>query len=450
MSGTVDDHDPRDDLPRAAPAESRFADRYRVVKRLAGGAMGEVYEAEQVGLGRRVALKVLRRAWAGDEVSRERFRREALAAAAVRHPAVVEVYDATTDDDGAPCLVQELLEGRDLRARLQADGPLPLAESLRLLAPLCDALAMAHARGVVHRDLKPENVFLARDASGTVRPKLIDFGVARLTEHGPGLTEAGDVVGTPGYMSPEQARGAADLDARSDVWAAALLLVEMLTGRLPFRADNRNALLFEVAERDVPLDDPAIPPALRPALARALARDRALRTPDARSLLASLVEGHAWSDEPWCRALRDAHHTADLAPVALPRRVSTRSALALALGGTLALGGALALRREPAPARPPALPEALAPSARAVTLTDASVLAPVDAPSVVAADVSVDAPPAVARVVARAIARPLAVRRPAVSPPTAPAPAPAVAPPAPADPLYAPFRSPRAEHDAAP
>ena len=253
--------------------------RYRVIRAIGHGGMGTVFEAVHVGTGRAVALKLLHFRCATDGALRARFEREARAATSVAHPNVVEVLDVGTAEDGRPFLVMELLEGESLRARLDRVHRLEVGETAYIGASVLVALGAAHGSGVVHRDVKPDNVFLAHGAPRP-RVKLLDFGISKL--FGPdgmdlGMTTTGTVLGTPRYMSPEQARGRPDLDHRVDVFAAGVLLYEMLAGRRPYEADSYNALVVALVEESPPplaSLRAEVPADLRDVVAAALARDR--------------------------------------------------------------------------------------------------------------------------------------------------------------------------------
>ena len=265
--------------------------RYRVIRQLGKGGMGTVYEAENTWIKRRVALKVLDRAVAADEAFVRRFMQEAETAAQLRHPNVVDVLDLGQDArTGAVFIVYELLVGRDLRKRLRAEGPLPAAEALAVIAPVMEALVLAHARGVVHRDLKPDNIFLAETPGGVVS-KLIDFGVARVTsDEGVSLqnTHAGAAIGTPYYMSPEHWRAEEAVDARADVWSLGVVLYEVLAGERPFRGRSSGALIAKILyEAPTALAElaPDAPPALADAVMRALQKDREARHPTMQAFL---------------------------------------------------------------------------------------------------------------------------------------------------------------------
>jgi serine/threonine protein kinase len=224
--------------------------RYVVEDLLGEGGMGKVYRAKHASLGLAVAVKVMQRQERADLV--ERFEREAQLMSRVQHPNVVRVLDYGLLEDGAPCLVMEILEGESLETRLVRRVSLPWREAMVLEQGLLEGLGAIHAAGVVHRDLKPSNVFLARAEQGSEVLKLIDFGIARPMDDGAKLTRAGQILGTPEYMAPEQLLGA-PADFRSDIYTAALLLYEMLTGQLPYVTDDLSELLMRVGNPAPPV-----------------------------------------------------------------------------------------------------------------------------------------------------------------------------------------------------
>ncbi|HUB05491.1 MAG TPA: serine/threonine-protein kinase [Myxococcales bacterium] len=271
---------------------------YRILESLGEGGMGRVFTAQQQRLGKRVALKVLRPEYASSPSAIKRFFQEAKAASCIENPHIVQVFDFG-DDQGLKCcyLVMELLNGSDLARARDRDGPFPLSRSLSIIRQLGAGLAAAHARGIVHRDLKPENVFLVPDA-GSDFVKILDFGLAKLSESHFGqvsLSQQGVILGTPEYMSPEQAAGA-PVDARSDVYSLATLFYWMVAGVLPLKAETVQQLLIQRAtEPASPLPRIAssgetISPALREAVRRALERDPAKRTGGVREFVQSLEE----------------------------------------------------------------------------------------------------------------------------------------------------------------
>ena len=206
--------------------------------------MGVVWVAHSLVLGVDVAIKLIRAGRADPELA-SRMAREAQVTATLGHPAIVRVFDFGTTDRGDPFLVMELAHGETLAALLRREGKVSAVEAVRLILPIVDGLRCAHERGIVHRDIKPENVFVARDTLGRVQPKLLDFGIAMLVHHAEvsRLTQLGDVLGSPEFMSPEQARGTANVDLRTDVWALCVVLYNLVTGKLPFEIANYNALM---------------------------------------------------------------------------------------------------------------------------------------------------------------------------------------------------------------
>ncbi len=224
-----------------------LASKYRLVELLGSGGMGHVYRAVNEHVGRAVAIKVLRAEHAENSQLVERFLREARAANLVRHPNVVDVLDIGKEDSGAPFIVQELLDGEDLAHLIvRRGGKLPLEEVCDLMLPVIDAVAEAHAHGVVHRDIKPENVFLAKGKPGPT-PKLLDFGISKVRAPDLRATEVGMMMGTPAYMAPEQIQGARDADPRSGV-----MMFELIAGRMPFDIPDAPALFVAIATRDAP------------------------------------------------------------------------------------------------------------------------------------------------------------------------------------------------------
>ncbi|MDA8144831.1 MAG: serine/threonine-protein kinase [Thermaerobacter sp.] len=257
---------------------------YRVLEQLGRGGMAVVYKAYHPPLDRYVALKVIAEAHAEDPQFQERFRREAQAAAKLRHPNIVTIYDFGTEAD-LHYLAMEFLEGRTLKALLAAREPAP--PDLGIVVQTARALAYAHSQGVVHRDVKPSNIIVSPEG----RAVLTDFGVARMLQQ-EGLTAPGVGIGTPEYMAPEEAEGNAS-DHRSDLYSLGVVCYEMVTGRVPFRADTPLAVLLSHLRDPLPLPselNPSIPPALERFLLRALAKDPAERFPDGAAMAQALEE----------------------------------------------------------------------------------------------------------------------------------------------------------------
>ena len=230
--------------------------KYKVRDVLGEGGMGSVFEAEHTAIGRIVAMKVLHPAQATKKVAVKRFHQEARAAGGIGHPNICEVFDFGTLSDGSPYLVMERRKGETLASRIAAEGGLPFLDVLDTVIQVLSGLAAAHERGILHRDIKPENVFLAERPGYAPIAKLLDFGVSKVVGGAPNsewdddtdLTKTGMVMGTPYYMSPEQARGDRNLDGRVDIYACGVLLYEALTGQRPFVAKNYNSLLVLILQ----------------------------------------------------------------------------------------------------------------------------------------------------------------------------------------------------------
>jgi serine/threonine protein kinase len=252
--------------------------KYRVDALIGWGGMGAVYRAENLRIKKQVALKVLY-SLGPDSENERRFLREARIAGSIGHPNIVEVFDLGHLDDGKPFQVMELLEGQTLAERIRAEGAIAEDEALTIGMQVLSALAAAHDKAIVHRDLKPENVFLV-EREGRLVAKLLDFGVSKaLHEHSLAITMTGAVVGTPYYLSPEQARGER-IDHKVDLWAMGVLLYETLTGVLPFNAKGYEELLTKIIRgRPTPPSkfQPRITPAVEAVILRALSNDPARR-----------------------------------------------------------------------------------------------------------------------------------------------------------------------------
>jgi Tol biopolymer transport system component len=267
---------------------------YEIVSAIGAGGMGEVYRARDQRLSRDVAIKVLSPSFAGDPDRLRRFEQEARAAGALNHPNILAVYDLGTHN-GSPYLVSEFLEGETLREKL-SEGPLPSRKAIEITAGIAQGLAAAHEKGIFHRDLKPENIFLTRDG----RAKILDFGLAKITVREPegdqqtrtqaapraAATEPGIVLGTVGYMSPEQVRGQA-ADARADIFALGAILYEMLSGQRAFRRESSVETMSAILKEDPPeLSTVArnIPPALERIVNHCLEKNPDQRFQSARDL----------------------------------------------------------------------------------------------------------------------------------------------------------------------
>jgi serine/threonine-protein kinase len=232
----------------------RIGGKYTLIERLGEGGMGTVWRAHNELLDVDVALKVLRTddidASDGTLMS-DRLLQEARAAARLGHPSIARVFDYGTTERNNPYIVMELLKGEDLAEALSRRGRVNSTKAVSTMMPIAHALAAAHVQGIVHRDLKPENVFLSRLEDGRVVPKLVDFGIAKIDRGRTGhrLTQTGTMLGSPIYMSPEQARGD-DVDHRADIWAFCVVLYELVAGRTPFEGRNYNALLYAIISEE--------------------------------------------------------------------------------------------------------------------------------------------------------------------------------------------------------
>ncbi len=262
-----------------------LADRYEIVRRIGEGGMGAVYEGRHTVLGRPVAVKVLLEKFHDKTELVARLLQEARLASAIGHENIVDVTDFGTTADGRAFVVMEFLEGESLAQVVIRDAPLAVERCLRIARQVASALEAAHGKGIVHRDVKPENVFLLRRGEQDF-VKVVDFGVSKAVrtrdEGGVDLmrlTRTGMVLGTPLYMSPEQARGGEDVDARADIWAMGVMLYECLTGEVPFRANNYLAVISQVLTQDVMppsrlRPELGIPPAVEALVMRAMEKDR--------------------------------------------------------------------------------------------------------------------------------------------------------------------------------
>jgi serine/threonine-protein kinase len=382
-----------------------IADRYRVLRKLGGGGMGAVYEAEHTLIGRRVAIKLLHAALVTDVGVIKRFLNEARAAGMLGHPNILESTDMGRMPDGSPFLVLELLEGRDLDKEIAASGPLPIGRAVRIAMQIASALQAAHDKGIVHRDLKPENVFL------TVRPgqadhvKVLDFGISKF---GGGLgtgvgTQTGAMMGTPYFMAPEQMSDASKSDARADVYALGTVLYTMLSGRVPFHADTLPSLMIKVLTEPpsaLQLVRPDVPDGLAAAIGRAMAKSADARFASMNELAAAIEPFAGLDGAPRVMALSASQSMLSPRLAAGPSTVehapaprSRRGLVAgVVLGGLALVGGSVYLLASPSSGRSAATTTALvlATTAPAPPATSAPQTAPPAAPPTVAFAVSAD------------------------------------------------------------
>jgi serine/threonine protein kinase len=359
-----------------------IAGRYRVTGILGEGGMGAVYIAEHLLLGRKVAIKRLHPELTGDEKAVARFQREARAAAATGHEHIVEVLDLGYAEDGAPYLVMEYLRGSALAQILKQEGRLALPRTANIIGQVLAALSAVHQREIVHRDLKPDNVFLTRRGGVGDYVKVLDFGISKMKQdegEPTNLTRTGVTMGTPYYMSPEQARGIRKLDHRVDLYAVAVIMYECLTGRLPLMGDNYHALLQQIL-RVEPIPPSAIVPTLPASLdgpiLKGLAKDPGQRYGSAAEMIEALAPFGVRVGDVTAMIATQPISAARLEPALEASRVDARAPTE-AVGGGASTSSGEASRAAPEGSRPdhPAVtapppvhaPLALAPPTRDTT-----------------------------------------------------------------------------------
>ena len=363
---------------------------YRILRVLGEGGMGAVYLGEHQALGRLAAIKVLQPALSARADIVQRFFNEARAATAIRDPGIVSIFDFGHDSAGNAYIVMELLDGESLDARLARLGRLRADDTMRIGRQVASALAAAHARGIVHRDLKPDNIFLVPDpeVAGGERAKILDFGIAKLaTDQGGSHTQVGSIMGTPAYMSPEQCRGAGEVDARADIYSLGCVLFHVLTGAPPFSGAGMGELLVKHLHEAPPLVSSRVqvPDALDRLVARCLAKSPSERYASTSELVGALDEIRRISvpPAPPFAALSPTISIATSSPTTLSSAAGVTTAApqprrrwwpAVALAGLViaaALGVRSMAKRHPAAASEPVVAQT----------SDASVPAIVDAPA---------------------------------------------------------------------
>jgi serine/threonine-protein kinase len=321
-----------------------LAGKYRVDRVLGQGGMGVVVAATHMYLGQRVALKFLLPQFLDNQTTVERFLREARASAALRGEHVCRVSDVGTLETGSPYIVMELLDGSDLATLLAGRGPLPVELAAHHVLEACIGLAEAHALGIVHRDLKPANLFVTRRLDGTPLVKVLDFGIAKAQHDAVlDLTQTATVMGSPGYMSPEQLRSSRVADARSDIWALGVILYELVSGRPPFVANSITELALRVAMDPLPPLAIAVSSGFNAVIAQCLEKDPARRFQDVAALARALApfagpDGRAVA----LGAARVLHATPSLAIAHVPAGPGTPTTLSSSAGSATA-------RRRPVP-----------------------------------------------------------------------------------------------------
>ncbi len=273
--------------------------KYKLLTRLGKGGMGEVWEAERVGLRRRVAVKFLLRALAEKEDFRTRFLTEAKVSGMIDHDNICEVIDLGVSEDKDLFYVMPLLKGEPLSDAMRREAPFPLGRAADITLQLLNGLSAAHAAGIVHRDLKPQNIFLTTLGDRADFVKIFDFGIAKALdattwgEEHKSLTATGAVLGTPFYMAPEQARGDKDIDGRIDLYAVGVMLYQMITGVCPISGDSPSEVFWMIWMGEIApprTHRPDLPPSIEAVVLQGMARERDLRFPNAKEFHNALIE----------------------------------------------------------------------------------------------------------------------------------------------------------------
>jgi eukaryotic-like serine/threonine-protein kinase len=351
-------------------------ERYHILREIGRGGMGIVYEAEHVDLGKRVAIKVMLEKYADDDEAVTRFKREALAASRIGNPHIIDVSHIGAAPDGRPFVVMELLDGEPLSKVLERTGPMPPWRAVHIMRQVLRAVGAAHAKGIIHRDLKPDNIFIVNRDDQHDFVKLLDFGISKMIDTGEQmaatrLTTTGVVMGTPLYMAPEQATGSG-VDHRVDLYAAGVILFEMLSGRPPFNETNYNLLVAKLITATPPhLDDlrRGLPAALVTAVHRALEKDPDHRFTSAEAFAQSLPTDRAISEPN----LEIAHTlppgvSLHAPPRSLARPPASRKGWLIGIGavvvaiGAAAIVGVVVSGDSSKPATPPAPAPVVAPA----------------------------------------------------------------------------------------
>jgi serine/threonine protein kinase len=328
-----------------------LAGRYQMVRRIGEGGMGAVYEARHTVIGKRVAVKVLLEKFLTKSDFVARLLQEARLASSIGHENIVDVTDFGTTDDGRSFVVMEFLDGEALSQLVMREAPLPIERCLRIARQVASALGAAHAKGIYHRDIKPENVYLIRRGDADF-VKVVDFGISKAVKQGGNeegadayrLTHTGLLLGTPLYMSPEQARGDEDLDHRVDIWALGVMMYECLTGEVPFRANNYLGIISQVlthtaAPPSKVRPELGIPDAVEAVVMRAMDKDRTRRYGAMADLEHDLERLLAGDQNVGLPLVPETGGAPRRAPAEPPRRwhLGLAAVLALGVGVTLAL-----------------------------------------------------------------------------------------------------------------
>jgi len=278
------------------PSHGLVAGKYELLRLIGRGGMGSVWEGRHVSLGTSVAIKFIEKEYADNDEARKRFDNEAHAAAALQSKHAIQIHDHGVTEDGKPYIVMELLVGEPLDKRLERVKVLALRDTAHIIQQVCRGLQKAHEHGIVHRDLKPENVFLVRSSDDDDEiAKVLDFGIAKIRASDQSVsssTRTGAVLGTPFYMSPEQARGLRDIDHRTDLWSLGVIAFKCTTGRLPFEGESLGDLLVKICTVPIPMPssyNPQLPPSFDAWFSRALDRDPNRRFGSATELAEALA-----------------------------------------------------------------------------------------------------------------------------------------------------------------
>ena len=302
---------------------------YELTRLIGQGGMGSVYEAAHARVDRRFAIKVLHCSMIKDEVVMARFKREAMLGSRLGHDHIVPVLDFDHTDDGNPYLVMELLEGLNLGKVMRDEGAMPLVRACSVIRQICRALSAAHAEGVVHRDLKPDNIFLCQRQGGGEQVMVMDFGISKVLSSESILTARSAVMGTPWYMSPEQAAGKTDrVDHRSDIFSLGILFYQMLSGERPFVGDSIPRVLYQVVTHTPPpLDQvrPGLPAGVTALVERAMRKKRDARCQSVDKFVADLARalGQRWTEV----MVAELGSSDDEAPIARQSTGSSRATL---------------------------------------------------------------------------------------------------------------------------
>ena len=308
--------------------------KLKVIRLLGQGGMGQVYEVEHLITRHRRALKIMHARYASSSETVARFIREAGVAGTLKTVHVVETYDAGQLDDGSPYVLMELLRGEALAGLFETPGPIPPGRVVGIVCQMLEGLLVAHEAGIVHRDVKPDNVFIARDERQNERVRLLDFGISKFTQgtndYAGALTSDGAMMGTPFYMSPEQASGARTVDERSDLYSAGVILYEGLARKRPYDAISLPALVIKIhAGEHVPLHEvvPELTPGLADVVERAMNVNPGLRYASARDLLSALVP---YADSTYVASIHTMKEASSAAPAVTLNAGPRQSALQVA------------------------------------------------------------------------------------------------------------------------